>query len=292
MKSRTPLALGAALGAFAFVPDASGQASLLADKKASAGSTEVAAEGFQKVAVADDELMDETVIKVSAGGFLSTGNARSMALTGAGQTRIRRGDNQYSADVAGNFARAAATPLVPLEKTVENYQARIRYDRFLSEQWALFVSESGRHDKFQGLDLRLNFDPGVAYYLVIEPKQHLWFEGGYDLQYDVRSEEAIVTALAEGLVVEKTEVRHAARAFLGYDNNLNEAVTLDTGLEYIQAFADTDNFRLNWVTGVTSAFSKSFSFATTFTLRYDNNPLPDVEKLDTITAVSLVYTML
>src|SRR5690606_9969196 len=295
MKSRTPIALGAALGALgvlAVASNASAQASLVADKKASAGSTEAAAEGFQNVEVAQEDVTDETVTKLSAGGFLSTGNARSMAVTGAGQTRIRRGDNQYSADVAGNFARAAATPLVPLEKTVENYQARIRYDRFLSERWALFVSESGRHDRFQGLDLRLNFDPGVAYYFVIEPKQHLWLEGGYDLQYDLRSDAAIAAALADGTPVGKTEVRHAARAFLGYDNNLNDAVTFDTGLEYIQAFEDTNNFRLNWVSGVTSAFSKSFSFATTFTLRYDNNPLPGVEKLDTITAVSLVYTML
>lgn len=292
MKSRTPIVLGAALGAFLAASNASAQASLVADKKASSGNTEVAAEGFQKVAVAPEEVVDETVIKVSAGGFLSTGNARSMAATAAGQTRIRRGDNQYSVDVAANFAKAAASPMVPLEKTVENYQGRIRYDRFLSERWAVFVSESGRHDRFQGLDLRLNFDPGLAYYFWIEAKQHLWLEGGYDLQYDLRSDAAIAASLADGTVVEKTEVRHAARAFLGYDNNLNEAVTFDTGLEYIQAFADTNNFRLNWVTGVTSAFSKSFSFATTFTLRYDNNPLPGVEKLDTITAVSLVYTML
>lgn len=277
--------------ALTLTSQAAAQTSLLADKKASEGKTDVATDGFQKAEAEAEDAQDETLIKVSAGGFLSTGNARSLAFTSAGQVKVRRGENQYSADVAANFAEAAVSPLVDPEKTVENYQGRVRYDRFLSKHWALFVSESGRHDKFQGLDLRLNFDPGVAYYFIVEPKQHLQLEAGYDLQYDLRSDEAIAESAADGIAVEKAEVRHAARFFAGYDNSLNDFVTFDTGLEYIQAFANTDNFRLNWVTGVTSAFTTSFSFATTFTLRYDNNPLPGIEKLDTITALSLVYTM-
>ena len=42
----------------------------------------------------------------------------------------------------------------------------------------------------------------------------------------------------------------------------------------------------------TAALSQKFSLSTTFTLRYDNNPLPDVEKLDTVTAVNLTYRFL
>ena len=34
---------------------------------------------------------------------------------------------------------------------------------------------------------------------------------------------------------------------------------------------------------------KRFAFATTFTLRYDNAPLPGIRRLDTITSFSLVF---
>ncbi len=282
--------LGLALAAYLPTSPAAAQSSLLEDKTTTEGSTEVAAEGFQSAAT-PEKLENETTLKLSGGGFLSTGNAESLALTGSGHLKIRRRLNQYTAEIATNFAQASVGG-EPSRTTVRNTQGRVRYDRFLSEKWALFVQQSARRDRFQGLDLRLNFDPGVAYYLLMQEKQHLNFELGYDLQYDMRSQEAIDEAAANGESVEGHEVRHAARLFAGYHNSLNEHVRFETGVEYLQAFAQTQNFRVNWVSSLTATVSDSFSLATGFTLRYDNNPLPDVEPLDTITTVSLVYTMI
>lgn len=265
----------------------------LSGGQALAQVTNVAQEGPQKAAAPEVAISDtdETVAKISAGAIMSTGNARSLALTAAASLRLRRGFDQYSGDIAANYGRASTTPGVPEEPTVENYQGRIRYDRFLARRWALFVQESARRDPFQDLDLRLNFDPGAAYYLIIEEKQHLTFEVGYDLQYDLREGAALVAAEAAGAPIAATEVRHAVRGFAGYDNALNEHVSLNTGLEYLQAFALAENFRLNWVTSVTAVLTDTFSLAAGFTLRYDNNPLPGVEKLDTLTTVSLVYPL-
>ncbi len=269
---------------------AQAQDSLLEGKNATEGTTEVANEGFEKVDVPSDT-SDVTELKASAGGLMATGNSRSLAGTATGKARIRRKQNQYSADLAANYAESAPDRDSDTEATVENYQARVRYDRFLSERWALFAAESFRRDRFQGLGLRMNFDPGVAFYLLTAPQHRLWAEGGYDLQYDIRLAEAIEAAAEAGTEVTTTEVRHAARLFAGYDNSLNEHVTFYTGLEYLQAFADTKNWRLNWETSLTSSLSDSFSLATSFNLRYDNNPLPEVGRLDTISAVSLVYTL-
>jgi putative salt-induced outer membrane protein len=44
--------------------------------------------------------------------------------------------------------------------------------------------------------------------------------------------------------------------------------------------------------GLSSSISTAFSLATTFSLRYDNNPLPGIRKTDTTTALSLVYQLL
>ncbi len=264
---------------------------LMSHDAATSGTTDVAHEGFE-AAVVEEEAKEESDLELSAGGLLATGNSRSTAATAAGKLRLRRAANQYSASVAGNYARAASAPDAPMETSVENLQGRVRYDRFLSDSWSVFVAESARRDRFQGLALRLNFDPGLAYYFFDYEKHRLFAELGYDLQYDVRRDDTIAESALDGVDVDKTEVRHSGRAFLGYDNKLNSAVSFSTGLEYIQAVTEAENWRVNWDVGLTSSISESFSLATTFSLRFDNNPLPGVEKTDTTTAVSLVYTLL
>jgi putative salt-induced outer membrane protein len=266
-------------------------AGVMAQDAATTGATDVAHEGFEAAPVAL-ETKEETAVEVSAGGLMASGNARSMAGTSAGKVRLRRADNQYSADVAGNYARAAADTAAPMETSVENLQGRVRYDRFLSEAWSAFVAQSARRDRFQGLALRLNFDPGIAYYLLHEENHRLSFELGYDLQFDVRRDDLIAASALEGIDVDKGKVTHSGRGFAGYENKLSAVVSFSTGLEYIQAITERESWRLNWDVGLTSSISESFSLATTFSLRFDNNPLPGVEKTDTTTALSLVYTLL
>jgi putative salt-induced outer membrane protein len=261
---------------------------------ASSGKTDVAAKGFASAAELEDEekAKDATEVKLSAGGLFTAGNSRNSAITSAGKLRLRRSANEFSSAVAANYARSASDPDSDLETTVENFQGTIRYDRFLSEHVALFLAASALHDRFQGLDLRVNIDPGVAYYFINQKKQRLRGELGYDLQYDIRRDENIEEAAAEGEQVDKTEVRHNARLFAGYDNSINEAVSFNTGLEYLQSVQESTNWRLNWDAGLSSSIGGNFSAATTFTLKYDHNPLPGVEQLDMITAVSLVYQLI
>ena len=73
---------------------------------------------------------------------------------------------------------------------------------------------------------------------------------------------------------------------------MNEHVTFNTGLEYLQGIPETERWHLNWDVGLSSAIGGDFSLATTFSLKYDHAPLPAVKKIDTVTAVSLVYTLL
>jgi putative salt-induced outer membrane protein YdiY len=95
-----------------------------------------------------------------------------------------------------------------------------------------------------------------------------------------------------GQVLDKTKSVHSGRFFVGYDNQLNEAATFTLGLEYLQGLDDTSIHRFNGDARLTSKIGSGFSLATSFSLRYDNTPLPGKEKLDTITAVNLVYKIL
>ncbi len=259
---------------------------------ATSGKSDVASEGFA-TAAKNEHADDATEAKIQAGGLAASGNSRNLALTSQANVRVRRGANELSAAAAANYGRSAAKAGDPMQTTIENYQGKLRYDRFVTERLALFTSLSGRRDRFQGLDLRLNWDPGLAYYFVQDPKHQLWGEAGYDLQFDIRRNSAIETALAtDGTLLGKTKTRHSTRLFAGYRNSLNENVTFNTGLEYLQGLPDTEFWRLNWDVGLTAAIATRFSLATTFSLRYDNQPLTGIKTTDTLTAVNLVYQLL
>lgn len=285
----------AALGLLGLAESARAQdpAGLANQAPATTGKTEVAQEGFQAVAAAPEENNDATTLKLTAGGFLSRGNTRTVSVTAAGDFFVRRAASQFNLALAANYGRSAAEADAPSRVTIQNYQARARYDHFVSERLAAFLSVSARNDRFQGLNLRLNIDPGVGYYFIDDKGHRLWAELGYDLQLDLRRQEFIDAAAADPAVADlsESEIRNNVRAFVGYDNQLSEAVTFAAGLEYLQDVEATENARLNVDAGVTSQLKNDFSVAMTLSVRYDNAPLPGVEKTDVITALNLVYTM-
>ncbi len=261
---------------------------------ATTGNTEVAGGGtFAAAAVADDKKADDaTELNASLGGFLSTGNAEAASATAVVNFRLRRGAHQFRTDAAGNYGRASVPTDLddspPAEVTVGNVQGMIRYDWFFAKRWSMFLQTTARHDPFQDLDLRANVDPGFSFYALTDPKQRLWFEAGYDFQYDLRTQDIVDSTAADPTQenVDRVFVNHAARLFGGYVNNLNEYVTFDTGIEYLQSVIDAPVFRINWATALTANLNKRISLATTFTLRYENKPVAP-KQLDTITSVLL-----
>jgi putative salt-induced outer membrane protein len=261
---------------------------------ASKGGTDVGGSGFQNVERPAEEDKDGEELEVAAGGLIASGNARQVALTASSKFKLRRDVSQLRAAAALNYARAAIGDEEDsgLVETVSNVQGLLRYDFFFAEHWSLFTAVTARRDPFQGLDLRLNVDPGVAYYIVDEAKQQLWVEAGYDFQHDVRRDENLEEARAAGETLDKTESRHSVRTFAGYDDNLNERVSFSTGLEYIQSVQETDTYRLNWDASLTSNIAGRFSTAVTLSLKFDNQPLPGIEKLDIVSAFNLVYSLL
>jgi putative salt-induced outer membrane protein len=264
---------------------------------ASSGSTDVTAQKFESVMPYVDpaKAKDATELSLGAGGLASTGNARLIALTGFGQFRLRREDNQLTAALAGNYSRTAP-PGLPIQTTVENIQGKTRYDRFFLVDATGFLGVQARNDRFQGLDLRLQIDPGLGYYFINDPKQLFWAEIGYDYLHDIRRNEDRVVKDAMGMptgeILDKTNSVHSARLFVGYDNQLNEAVTFTLGLEYLQGLNDTDVHRFNGDAKLSSKLGGGFSLATSFSLRYDNKPVTGKEKLDTVTSINLVFKVL
>ena len=263
-------------------------------KPATEGTTDIAKGGFAAgTRPAGDDPAQATDLSVALGGLFTSGNSRTIALTSAAKLRLRRSEHQLGAAASVNFARSGKVG-TPTETTVENVQGLLRYDYFLSDHVSLFLQSTARRDRFQGLQLRLNLDPGVAYYFIDTKTHRLQVEGGYDLQYDIRRDDALQPkATADAPLppkLDKQQVLHNARIFLGYENKLRKEVALVMNAEYIQNFADSEVFRLVGDIGLKSNVADSVALATTYTIRYENTPLPNVVKADSIASVTLVYS--
>ncbi|HEY8377058.1 MAG TPA: DUF481 domain-containing protein [Nannocystis sp.] len=267
---------------------------------ASTGTTELEGNGKFATVVQDDPTTNATEGDISLGGFLSTGNANTGSVTAASKLRIKRKKHQFSAGFAGNYGRAATAGQTEAVPTVANVQGRVRYDYFLHPRVSLFGMLTARHDKFQGLQARVNADAGVAFYILNDPKNRLWTEVGYDFQFDRFLLEATYAKDANGAIVvddmgnpvigiPRERYNHAVRLFGGYANNINDKVTFATGVEYLQSVQYGPRWRLNWDTSLTANLINRLAIALTFTARVDNNPAPGVRKVDTITAASLIY---
>ncbi len=231
-------------------------------KTATSGSTDVATNTFEAGAKLGDEAKDTTEAKINAGGLFTSGNAQSTSITSGANFRLRRSENQLSAAAAANYAAARPQGETATRKTVENFQAKTRYDRFVTPVFALFGAASFRSDRFQGLDARLNLDPGFAFYVLDTKTTQLWTEIGYDYQHDVRNQTALVTARLKDPTLQKSEDRHSGRLFLGYNDSFNKNVSLSTGIEMLQALAHTENRRINWDTSLSSSLAGKLSIAT------------------------------
>jgi putative salt-induced outer membrane protein YdiY len=236
----------------------------------------------------DDAHIDTTSATISAGGMQTAGNAKFLAATANGAFDLRRGQNGFGANVLANFGRTAAPGTDNYETTAQNFQGRVRYDRYLSKVTSLFLIGTGRHDKFQGINFRLNIDPGVKYLFIREEKYSLWGEVGYDLQLDKRRQEDVEIAQAAGQTL-PPKVDHSSRLFVGYKQAFNKEVTLSTGLEYLQSFVTTERYRLNYEAVFAAKIVGGVAVGLGFTARLDNKPLAGKEKLDTATTLNLIY---
>lgn len=236
---------------------------------------------------------DVTNVTLSAGGLLASGNSRTLALSANGAFDMRRGDNGFAASLVTNYGESAAKSGDPMRASSENFQGRLRYDRYLNDSMSLFLIGTGRYDRFQGLAFRLNLDPGFKYIILKDDVSALWAEAGYDFQYDIRTDSGRTPKDATSAPLDRTVTDHSARVFVGYRRAFSSDVTFSTGLEFLQSFANRDigdkDTRLNFDAILAAKLFEGFSLGVGFSARYDRLPLPGKENLDTITSLSIIY---
>ena len=241
---------------------------------------------------------DGTSASIAAGGLMTTGNSYMLAGTANGAYERRFGDNSVGGAVIANYGESRP-PGGENRATAQNIQAKLRYDRFLTENTTAFLMATGRSDRFQGIEFRLNIDPGVKYLFVNQPTAALWGEAGYDFQYDVRRDDARFNSDGTPVstpVPDKDVTSHSTRLFVGTKYAFNSDVTFKAGVEYLQSIvnseydSNSDRWRLNFDALVAAKLRGGLALGVGFGAHFDHAPLPGKEQLDTSTNLSLIYS--
>ena len=273
------------------------------------------------------ETTDVTDVAIAAGGQVATGNSRMLAVSGQVKLALRRGANAFETAVVGNYADGFVATPAPgkWQETTENLQGKLRYDRFFTRDFSGFLQATGTHDSFQALTFRLNIDPGLKYLAIDKPNLKLWGELGYDFQFDLNYTDSngfeqqgpggnVNDTNGLPFVVAKTDTIHSVRAFAGFQCAFNKETQLSMGLEYLQAVGGAPGglpvlpagyttatadpvpipltpARLNYSLLFTAKVGLGFSAGIGFLLRYNSDPLPGKENVDTTTTLTLIYTL-
>lgn len=264
---------------------------------------------------------DSTTAAVSAGGQYAAGNSKLYAATGQGKLDLRRGDNGFGAAFVGNFAETDVAGTY--QKSTENLQGRLRYDRYFTSVFGGFLQATGTHDAFQAITFRLNVDPGVKLIVVDAEATKLWGEVGYDFEFDDNFTDGngIEQAGSGGVaaddkgrpyVIEKTDTIHSSRLFAGVRHQFNAEVVLTSGLEYLQGFGGSGGgtpavppgytasgvdlvpisltaARLNFDALLAAHVGGGFSLGVGIIAKYNSAPLAGKVNVDSTGTLSLIY---
>jgi hypothetical protein len=276
---------------------------------------------FQK-----QEEVKEVVWKVSAnlGLIYTTGNSETLTISAGASASRNDGANKIALDIAGAFARSEVLTIADTNMngmidqneisrvptvTAETWNIKLRYDRFLTENNALYITGIVGGDIIAGKELVASGQAGYSRHLYQSKVQDLAAELGYDFSF---------VDYADDMAMPKTIQIHSARVFVGYNNALTPDTALALSLESLFNLNPLDlpamrhagpfeDVRLLGKASITTKLWKNFSLRIAFTAKYDNFPAPlkgpagipfapgvnnIAEKFDTITEAALVVNFI
>lgn len=214
---------------------------------------------------------EETRLTLTLGGTLSYGNTRAAGVNLASGFSFRRSANVLTLDVGWVFGYSSVRADDEVEfpdwsETANNLTGRARYDRFLTDDDALFVVARARRDRFAGLDSRLTGQLGYLRNLFSEENHRFWVEVGYDITYD--------NFFPNSLLVddENDRIQHSARLFIGYDNHVSDTFSYLMGLEALMDVTDPAHLRAEWLHQIRTKIASWLQLSFDTTIRFDSLP--------------------
>ena len=253
-----------------------------------------------------------------AGLILTTGNARTTTASAGAKVSLKEDNNKFQLELGGAYARSSlfladdANGNGTIEDgeyerlsqtTARSFEAKARYDRFLSDNDALYLSAQGLINEPAGKDFVGGGQVGYSRTAYTSDRHSLVVEAGYDYSYEKPS-------VGDGFS------NHSLRGFAGYEGKLTEDAGFDASIEGLFNVNELDtptgpadrfeDARVNSKVSLTTKLFEDISFRFGFEARYDNVPsplpafsspfvsgfVPEAQKLDTKTEATLIINFL
>jgi putative salt-induced outer membrane protein len=150
-------------------------------------------------------------------------------------------------------------------ETAKQWDASVRYEKELAENWGLFLQHGAESDSYAGYVQRDNSDIGGKFTFLKQSDQSFFGEFGY--RY-------IQTQFT---TADKT-YSNSGRVYLEYSAQINDSVTGKLWAEYLPNFTVSDAYLLNYEPSVNVMMSKVLSLKVAYLVKYHNKTKTNDEK--------------
>lgn len=211
--------------------------------------------------------------KVGLSYVATTGNSETT--TFGSDVDVARRPTPWGVEIFANYDRAENGDAVQSERTFGG--ARVK--RALGERWELFGEATGEKDEFAGFDLRTVFAAGGTYHALTGPRHVLDTDLGVTWTDEDRIEPAEDVSFVGALVG------------LDYAWAITERSTFDQRLTWFPSFETSSDWRLESVTSLEASLTERLALRLGYEVRFQNEPIDDLEDTDTTTRMSLVVNL-
>lgn len=171
----------------------------------------------------------------------------------------------------GRYLRATSVGI----ETARSWDASLRWDRELSERWALFLAHGAEADPYAGYVQRDNTDVGAKHWLAKSENESLSIDAGF----------RYTRLLPE---VGGREDQRFARLASEWKRQLTPTVSARLWAEYLPNLEISDAYLANGEPSLQVMLTSVFSLKLAYLARYNNAPPVGVERLDTTYTTALV----
>jgi putative salt-induced outer membrane protein len=202
--------------------------------------------------------------------FLSTSGNTSTSSLGAG-LEVDYKPAPWTVIFKANYLRAESDNVT----TVEQFGGSLKGVRDLTPRVDVFARGSYLRNRFAGIDGLIAGDAGAGYKILLGPVHALRAEFGFGYTHEEQ-------------VVGDNRSYASARAGLDYKWQFSKTAAFTNEFAYNFDLSDSSNWIVAEKAAIAAALTATFALKASYTLLYNNEPVPTFKKTDTATAVALV----
>ncbi len=235
----------------------------------------------------------ETHLSAELGGAYATGNVEYYTANGLLDASHRFARNQFTLGAGVNLGKGVSDTdgdgiLSDAERAADKveiarkYWGDLRYDRFIGEKSSLYALGGTLSDIYAGYDMRSHGQVGYSRILVESESTDLKVELGMDVAHE---------NYVEGIDPNSAMI-YSARAMASLTHQFNDSVSFTDTVEAYENVVDPADLRVLNEAAISAKLSDIFSVKLSNQLTFDNVPVEGYRKLDQVTLVSLVATLI